>query len=109
MSDTQQSISPLHSEPLIIYATREFDGFTYQLDPSSQRRARQQLGNQAKTFPRIFISYEVKENLDKLVGPVASELVLLLTGLSEEDVGRLGGVEFRDPNTDEALFFWQGA
>jgi hypothetical protein len=108
MSNMQQ-LTPLPQEPLLIYASREFDGFTYQLDPSSFRRVRHALGDDARQFPRIFISYDVKEDFEKLVGPTKRELVLLLTGLSAEQVAQLGGVEFRDPNTDQPLFLWRSA
>jgi hypothetical protein len=108
MSESQQLV-PLPQEPLLIYASRELDGYTYQLDPGSFGRVRQQLGEPKRQFPRIFISYDVKddlENLAVLVGGVERELVLLLTGLSEDAIRQLGGVEFRNPDTDQPFFSW---
>ena len=108
MSNTQQALSPLKAEPLLIYATREFDGYTYQLDPLSEDRVRKENTRYArqKKMPRIFISYDMKEDFETLVGPFVDELVPLLTGLEAEDVLQMGGVEFRDPSTDRPLFIW---
>jgi hypothetical protein len=110
MSNAQQLV-PLPQEPLLIYASREFDGYTYQLDPLSEARARQQhiTGVRPQQMTRIFISYDMKEDFETLVGPFAPDLVKLLTGLSAEVVQQMGGVEFRDPGTDTALFTWPQA
>lgn len=108
MSNAQQALSPLQAEPLVIYAAREFDGYTYQLDPLSEDRVRQFNTRYARPqkMPRIFISYDMKEDFVKLVGPFVDELVLLLTGLEAKDVLQMGGAEFRDPSTDRPLFTW---
>jgi hypothetical protein len=103
MSNAQQALSPQNEEPLIIYATREFDGYTYQLDPLSEDRVRKENTRYARPqkMPRIFISYDMKEDFEKLVGPFVDELVL-----EAKDVLEMGGVEFRDPGTDRPLFIW---
>ena len=111
MSNAQQALSPLKAEPLVIYATREFDGYTYQLDPLSEDRVRQLNTRYARPqkMPRIFISYDMKEDFEKLVGPFVDELVPLLTGLRDEEILALGGVQFVDPRTDSVMLTYPKA
>jgi hypothetical protein len=95
-------------EPLVIYVAREFDGFTYSLDPDSEDRIRA-ASSEKKSFSRIFMSQNVKEDFKTLVVPIAPPLLQLLTGLSPGAVSSLGGAEFRDPKTDRVLFTWTRA
>ena len=113
MSESQlaQPLTKNPQEPLLIFASREFDGYTYQLDPLSETRVRQLNTSLARPqkMQRIFISYDLKEDFEKLVGPFVHELVKMLTGLEASVVLKLGGVEFRDPITDLSLFTWPQA
>jgi hypothetical protein len=102
-SDAQQT--PRTTEPLVIYAAREPDGYTYQLHPLSEDRVREKHPAQ-KTFPRIFISHDTRDDSADIV---ADQLVPLLTHLSPEEARALGGAEFRDPATDRVLFTWPRA
>jgi hypothetical protein len=92
----------------VIYVARESDGYTYQLHPLSEDRVRQK-HPAPKTFPRIFISDDTKDDITAVLGPVADQLVPLLTHLSPEEARELGGAEFRDPVTDRVLFTWPRA
>lgn len=110
MPQTQRATArkPRQLEPLVIYVAREFDGFTYSLDPDSEDRIRA-TSSEKKSFSRIFMSQDVKEDFKTLVVPIAPALLQLLTGLSADMLSSLGGAEFRDPKTDRALFTWTQA
>lgn len=95
-------------EPLVIYVAKEFDGFTYALDPDSEDRIRA-TNSDKKSFPRIFMSQDVKEDFKTLMAPIAPALLQLLTGLSADVIQALGGAAFLDPKTDRALFTWTQA
>jgi hypothetical protein len=92
-------------EPLIIYASKEVDGYTYRLHPDSRERVLK-ANPTPRSFPRIFVSYDVGDDYKALRREMRPELVSLLTGLSEEEVRALGGVEFQDPKTEKKLFNW---
>jgi hypothetical protein len=53
-------------------------------------------------MPRIFIAHETRDDLERLHGSLAKQLVALLTGLSDEHVAQVA-VEFRNPVTNRSL------
>lgn len=56
--------------------------------------------------PRIFIAHEVNEiqnDLERLHGKLAKQLVTLLTGLEVDLLGQVGDIEFMDPVTEQLL------
>ena len=88
---------------VVIYRSVNRDGETYALEPRSLKRVRERFGAAAHVHPRIFIAHETRTNHDYVRAAIAPQVVLLLTGLSEEQLAPLGGVTFRDPVTDQDL------
>ena len=79
------------------------DGVTYGLDLATRRRLKQRFGSDVCAAPRIFIAYETVPDFAEILGPRRKQLILLLTGLSEERLKELGSVVFVDPVTEQAL------
>jgi uncharacterized protein len=109
MADVQEA-TPRDSrgaqpEPLIIYASKEREGDTYQLHPESQARV-QKAYPHPRAFPRIFISRGAGESFAALHSEMLPELIALLTGLRQEELRALGGIEFWDSETEEKLKRW---
>lgn len=99
---SESIVRPAEEGPLVIYATREFDGFTYALHPDSV--ARLQSSSSRRALPqRLSVAFDVRAPLDREQGDMLEQIARLLTGLSTTDLQRMGGVEFWDPATEEAL------
>jgi hypothetical protein len=90
-------------EPIIIYRTVNRDGQTFALDHRSRKRLRGQFGDSVHLYPRVFIAHETLDNYEQLHGDLATQVVTLLTGVSEARLAELGGVSFQDPVTEEEL------
>lgn len=93
------------TEPLVVYATRGFDNYTYALHPFSERRL--QKAHPKHQLPsRLTIAFDAQEVVDKMHGEVFSQAVPLLTRLTLDEIEALGGVEIREPGSDRVLWKW---
>jgi hypothetical protein len=90
-------------EPLIIYRSVNRDGQTFALDSRSADTLRQRLGAAVHVRPRVFIAHETLADHEQLHGSIVGQIVQLLTGLTEERLAPLGGVSFRDPETEREV------
>ncbi|HEY4117678.1 MAG TPA: hypothetical protein VGM56_07480 [Byssovorax sp.] len=90
-------------EPIVIFRGVNRDGATYELDPRSSTRLRERFGAAAHLRARVFISHETRADYDDMDVALAPQLVMLLTGLSEDRLAELGGVAFYDPVEDRPL------
>jgi hypothetical protein len=95
------------AEPIVIYATRGFDSYTFALDAD----CRDELVAQSptmKTLPRrVTIALDVVQSFRDAFGPVLDHVIPLLTNRTLDDLRPLGGIEVRDPQTDQVL--WSAA
>jgi hypothetical protein len=92
---------------LVLYATRESDGYTYSLSFESAEWLKSSYPK-VQPFPRLFLAQDVKEDFASTHQQLAPKLVSLLLRLSEEEVSSLGEVVFSDPETERVLFAWKG-
>ena len=105
---SESIVRPAEEGPLVIYATREFDGFTYALHPDSV--ARLQASPSRRALPqRLSVAFDVRAPLDREQGDTLEQIARLLTGLAPTELQRVGGVEFWDPATEEVLAIWPQA
>lgn len=76
-------------------------GSTFSLSPDARRVLQQRFGDKIHFAPRIFIAHETCDDVDRVHGSLAKQLVALLTGLSDEQLAQVT-VKFRDPVTNRA-------
>lgn len=91
---------------IVVYQSTDREGSTFSLSPAARRRLEARFGEKLHASPRIFVAHPVRDNLERLHGSLAKQLVMLLTGLDDADLAQLGGIgeiEFRDPVTDQPL------
>jgi hypothetical protein len=91
------------SSPIVIFRSVNRDGETYALDPRSLDRLRDKLGTEAHVRTRIFLAHETSADYQDAHGPIAAQVIQLLTGVTEDRLASIGGVVFRDPITDQTL------
>lgn len=88
---------------IVVEVGKEMNGATFRLSP----KARAML---ASRFPErspassVFVSFDARENFEHMHGPMWTQIVMLLTGLSEAQIQDLGGFTFVIPSDSEVLF-----
>lgn len=89
--------------PIVIYRSVNRDGETYAIEPRSLDVLREAFGAEVHPRPRLFIAHETRSGYEHFHGELAPQIVILLTGLTEDALERVGGVVFRDALTDRDL------
>lgn len=99
---------PLRSEtprePLIIYATRGFDNYTFALAFESQEQLLARSGGQIVPTSRVTVALDTKTDFERVFGPIEAQVVTLLTGQSPDRLRASWEVEVRDSETDRVLW-----
>jgi hypothetical protein len=72
------------------------DGTEFRLDSSSQERILAHFPN-ARMVGQVTFPTQVRENDERQHGPVWDQVIILLTGIPEEAVDRLGGMRIVTP------------
>ncbi len=94
--------SNVSTEPLVIEVVSETDGYAYQLDPDSRLRIRKNVPN-VSPAGRLFVGYDTKNDFEKIHGDMGLQIARLLTGLPQEQMEKLGGIEFFDVKNDRRV------
>ncbi len=89
-------------ETIVIYQFADREGSTFSLSTESRRLLEERFKQSLHTSPRIFIAHSTQSDFERLHGDSSKQILLLLTGLTEDQVSRLR-VEFRDPVTERRL------
>jgi CRP-like cAMP-binding protein len=92
----------VEDDTIVVHQSTDREGSTFSLSRDARRTLQERFGDKIHFTPRIFIAHETRDDLERLHGSLAKQLVALLTGLSDEHVAQVA-VEFRDPVTDRSL------
>ncbi len=100
---------PHADAPIVLYATKGFDSYTFSLDIESRDALEAVIGaGAARALPRrVTIALDLKQPFEAAFGSVYQHVIPLLTSLGLDDLDRLGGVEVQDSKTDQVL--WRSA
>jgi hypothetical protein len=88
---------------IVVEVGKQMDGATFQLSPQTRASLASQTGKQLPAAS-IFVSYDTRKDLEKTQGPHWGHIVALLTGLSEDQILRMGGFTILSPTDNEILF-----
>ena len=98
---------PKKPAPLVLNVVRERDGYTFALDIHSLLQLRERTPN--LNLPnRSFVSFDVKQDFESILGRIVDHVLPLLTGLSRPEIDEIG-VQFRDSWNDRPLGQWRPA
>lgn len=89
---------------IIIYATKQLDGYTCGLEPRSKAAIKAQLPSEPNPVTSVFISYGPNSDIEFQYDAIWKHIAELLTGLSAEKLQEFGKVVFVDPRTLKTLF-----
>lgn len=87
---------------IVIHVGSDYKGYTFQLSPASREFIQQQRP-QAHPVTSVFVSYDDRQQFERRHGPVVEQVVLILTGLTERQLKKLGGYRIIDPVTKKPL------
>jgi hypothetical protein len=103
VSQAEASAVARGSEPIVVYQSADREGSTFGLSSDAQRFLRAHFGSAVHLAPRVFVAHETRADYDRLHGSLSRQILMLLTGLSEERLAEVGPIEFRDPVTEQRL------
>ena len=91
-------------DKVVIQVGRQLDGYTFRLDPRSRATLAENLPVPLPASIFVSVDSETRECLERVYGPIWQHVAILLTGLSEAQLGNLGGSVFIDAANGQALF-----
>jgi hypothetical protein len=103
---------------IVVYQSTDREGSTFSLSPAARRMLEARFGERLHASPRIFVAHPAGappavappvpsrpagETPGRWHGRLVQHLVVLLTGLDDQDLAQAGEIELRDPVTDQRL------
>jgi hypothetical protein len=82
--------------PLMVLSIPTSEGTEFRLEPASQERIMLHFPN-ARVVGQVAFPTQVRKDYERQHGPVWDQVIILLTGIPEEAVARLGGVRIVTP------------
>jgi hypothetical protein len=89
--------------PIVIEVGKQTNGATFRLSPRTEAVLASQTSDWSPASS-IFVSFDTQWDFDRLHGPMWTQIAMLLTGLSEEQIQNLGGFIFMSPTDKEVVF-----
>lgn len=88
---------------IIVDVGKQMTGATFQLSPQTRvMLASRKLG--LPPISSVFVAFDTKKAFDEKLGPIWVHVVMILTGLTEDQLEELGGYSFVSPADQEVLF-----
>ena len=91
---------------IIVNVGTQFDGYVFGLQPRSLEWLRTKFSH-AHTIASVaigFNNFNKKPDLQQIHGSIWNQISILLTGLSLEEINKLGGFTVFSPQTGEEVF-----
>lgn len=90
-------------EKLKILLGVQEDGYVFKLHPKSVKKIKENFPD--KILPsQLFIAFDVKQDFEKLHGPILDHVAPGLTNLTSEELKKIGGVQIINPISNEILW-----
>ncbi len=88
---------------IIVEVGKQMDGMTFRLSPKTKIALSSR--PQSQPLPSsVFVSYDTKSDFEQIHEPLSEYIVMILTGLHERQIAKLGGFQFVLRPNDEILF-----
>ena len=97
---------PVADGLLLIHLHVEANGVTYALDPLSEDRA-DAVSSHAPRIPLVFFGFDKEAEWESLHRPLWPLTATLLTGLTMDQIGQLGGVRIEDTMNNRVVWEWR--
>ena len=91
--------------PLVVDVSDDRSGTTFSLALSARRALEGRF--HVHPSPRVFVGHDTRSEFEKMHGPMLRQILLILTGLSEQQLRDLGRAEFREAVSERVLAEWK--
>jgi len=89
--------------PIVIEVGKQMNGATFRLSPKTEAMLAARIPDWSPASS-IFVSFDTQWDFNRLLGPMWTQIAMLLTGLSEKQIQSLGGFIFMTPTDREVVF-----
>jgi hypothetical protein len=93
-------------EGLRIIVGWQGDGGVYQLDLASEKRIKAVYPEAPVISDGMLLGYDKKRDYNRYHRPHWQPIARMLTGLNDEQIARLGGIQIYDPVAARAIWSW---
>jgi hypothetical protein len=87
--------------PIVVDVGKQMNGATFLLDYRTEAMLSAQIPGWAPPSDRVFLGFDKPWDWERIQGPMWTQIVMLLTGLSEKQIRDLGGFVFIMPSGKE--------
>jgi len=91
--------------PITIDVGKQMNGAAFRLSPESSRMLASQISGWSPASDSIFIWSDKQWDFERMRGPMWTQVVMLLTGLNEDQIRELGGFKFISPADDHQVVY----
>jgi hypothetical protein len=92
---------------IVVEVGEQMNGATFSLSPKTRAYFRSS-GYSLPGVSNLFVSNDTRKAFEQMYGPMAPQIVSILTGLPEAEILR-SGYSFVDPTTEHVLFGFSAA
>ena len=92
------------SRPIVIYASRGFDSYTFALAIEDKEWLAEQFEGTVMPARRVTVALDTKAEFEKAFGAIEPQVVTLLTGLDPRRLDPLGGIEVRESKSQRVMW-----
>jgi len=89
---------------IVVAVGKQSNGATFQLTPKTRATLESRFPDWSPTPSSVFVSSSRQWDFERMNDPMWTQIVMLLTRLSEDQIQDLGGFKFLDP-VDQEIFF----
>jgi hypothetical protein len=87
---------------IIVEVGEQADGATFRLSPKTRTFLSSRFGD-LRPPSSVFVSNETASDFQHYYGPLREHLLMILTGLGESELKKVGAVEFVNPGDGKVL------
>lgn len=90
--------------PIIVDTGMQATGATFRLNYKTREMLASRIPDWSRPCDYVFIGYDFPGKVDRIRGSMWAQVVMLLTGLDEEQIRTLGGFRIVIPVDEEVVF-----
>jgi hypothetical protein len=100
-------VKSCHEVPamIVVAVGNQGNGAAFQLTPKTRAMLEERFPGWTAAPSSVFVSYSRQWDFKRMHDPMWAQIVMLLTRLSEEQIGELGGFKFVSPADDDEIVY----
>jgi hypothetical protein len=90
---------------IVVDVGKQMNGATFRLNHRTETMLASHIPGWAPPSDSLFVAADTQWDFERMHGPTWTQVVMLLTGLNEEQIRNLGGVRFVSPADDDEVVY----